>query len=275
VDGKVFKAVIPVAGLGTRMGPLARFLPKEMFPLGRTPMIQLALEEAIGAGIREICVVIREGKEIIRNYILKGTQHGSENKGKGLLRSCRLTFVYQKSWDGLGGALMVARPFVGQDPFLMVLPDQLLCSAKGSASRQLLSQYKFTFPAVLSSMVKVPKKEVEYFSSSIGFILDSKKVLPGHPVSISGVRSVAETHRFFAGLPYEIRGFARTIFPPAIFAYLGRRFANPKTGEVDLWKTFREFPKRLPHYGCLLTGRPCDLGTLPGYYRYLDLFLDI
>jgi len=272
---KVFKAVIPVAGLGTRMGPLARVFPKEMFPLGCKPMIQLALEEAIGAGIREVCVVIKEGKEIIRDYILKGIQHGSDNEGKRLLQSCRLIFVYQKGRDGLGGALRPARPFVGQDPFLMIIPDQLLCSVKASASRQLLSQYKFDFPVVFSSMVKVPKKEVGYFSSSLGFVIDSKKILPGHPIRISRVRSVAETQRSFAGLPYEIRGFARTVFPPAIFAYLGRRFSNPKTGEVDLWKTFREFPKRLPHYGCLLKGHPCDLGTLPGYYRYLDRFIDI
>ena len=75
---KVFKAVIPVAGLGTRMGPLARVFPKEMFPLGCKPMIQLALEEAIGAGIREVCVVIKEGKE----NIFEGVKQGGKTKEK-------------------------------------------------------------------------------------------------------------------------------------------------------------------------------------------------
>ena len=184
-----------------------------------------------------------------------------------------MTFVYQKSRAGLGAALRVARRFVGQDSFLMIIPDQLLCSDKASASQQLLSQYKYDSPVVLSSRVKVPRKEVGYFPSSIGFVIDSKKILPRHPVRISRVRSVAETQRSFAGLPYEIRGFARTVFPSGMFGYLGCRFSNPKTGAVDRWKTFKEFPKTIPHFGCLLTGRACDVGTFQGYCYYLPFFL--
>jgi UTP-glucose-1-phosphate uridylyltransferase len=74
-------------------------------------------------------------------------------------------------------------------------------------------------------------------------------------------------------MPYEVRGFGRTVFPAAIFPYLSRKYVNRKTGEIDLWKTFKKFPKTIPHFGCLLQGRACDLGTLEGYYHYLPLFV--
>lgn len=254
------------------MRPLSSVLPKEMLPLGREPIIQLAVEEAIAAGIHEICIVIRREKEIIRDYLLKGAFQGPDGVVRSHLQSCKLTFAYQKRRDGLGGALGAARPFVGNDPFLMIIPDQLLLSARASASRQLLSQYKFDRPVVLSSMVKVPKKEVEYFRGSRGFAIEAEKVSYRRPLPISEVHSEARTRRSFVNLPYEIRGFGRTVFPAAIFAYLGRGFINPRTAEMDLSRTFKEFPKKIPHYGCLLKGQACDLGTFAGYYHYLPFF---
>ncbi len=256
-----------------RMRPLSTVLPKEMFPLGRKPMIQFAVEEAISADIDEICIVIRKGKEIIRDYFSKVVLQDSDAAVKARLPSCKITFAYQQKSDGLGGALRAARPFVGRDPFLMIIPDQLLYSARASASQQLVSQYAFDRPVVLSSMVKVPKKEVEYFRGSRGLVVDAPRIQYHRPLAISRVQSDATIHRSFIRASHEIRGFGRTIFPTAIFAYLSRGFINSKTGEIDLWKTFKEFPKKIPHYGCLLMGRACDLGTLAGYYHYLPLFL--
>jgi UTP--glucose-1-phosphate uridylyltransferase len=269
---KVVKAVIPAAGRGLRMRPFSLVLPKEMMPLGRQPVIQYAVEEAVSAGIEEICVVIRKGKEIIKDYL----RHWDLQRIDGFHRvgfsSCKLTFAQQRRWDGLGGALRVAQSFVGQDPFLMIIPDQVLIARRLSASRQLLSRYEFEEPAVLSSMVRVPKKERDYFHGSKGFVIDTRarrrRLLP-----IGRVRSEAETRRCFGSLSYEVRGFGRTVFPARIFQFLTGKFANSKTDEIDLWKTFVEFPKVVPHFGCLLRGRACDLGTLQGYYHYLPLFV--
>ena len=269
---KVFKAVIPAAGRGMRMRPFSLVLPKEMMPLGRKPMIQFAVEEAVAAGIHEVCIVIRRGKEIIKDYLLKGTLHGSDGFER-VLRSCRLTFAYQKKWDGLGGALWVARTFVGRDPFLMIIPDQLFHSRSRSPSQQLLSRYQFTHPVVLSSMVKIPKREISYFRGSKGFVLAGGRSHGSKAEPISRILSDAETSRSFLNRAYEIRGFGRTIFPAAIFAYLDQRYINPRSGEIDLSRTFKEFPKKFPNYGYLLIGRACDLGSWAGYCHYLPFFL--
>jgi len=269
MGGNGFKAVIPAAGRGMRMRPLSRIIPKEMFPLGNKPIIQYAVEEAIAAGIGEICIVIRKGKETIRDYFLGRTREKPHGIARVLKNSCKLTFTYQKSWDGLGGALRAARRFVSSDPFLMLIPDQLLHPHQTSASQQLLSHYPLDRPMVLSSMVKIPKKEVRYFHGARGFLIDGGNLRYHGLLPISGVQSDSRTRLEFIRKAYEIRGFGRTVFPPTIFSYLDARFTNPSTGEIDLLKTFKEFPKKIPHYGILLRGRPCDLGTLPGYYRYL------
>ena len=122
---EVFKAVIPAAGRGLRMRPLRLMFPKEMLALRRKPMIQMTVDEAVGAGMWDICVVIHRGKEIIRDYLQQIFPASARSK-----RSPRLTFVYQYFWDGLGGALRAARSFVGRDLFLMIVPDQFLVPQK-------------------------------------------------------------------------------------------------------------------------------------------------
>src|SRR5215210_5338391 len=94
------KAVIPAAGLGSRMLPLTKGIPKEMLPVGRKPMIQHVVEEALASGLRQICIVIREGKEIIRDYFnlkypFPDKRDESIDELETLLSRCELTFIYQ------------------------------------------------------------------------------------------------------------------------------------------------------------------------------------
>ena len=262
----VFKAVIPAAGRGVRMRPLSLTVPKEMATLGRKTMIQMAVEEAAGAGIRDICIVIRRGKEMIRDCLLQRRFQPSERS----TRLPRLTFVYQCFWDGLGGALRAARSFVGPDLFLMIIPDQFLRPAKVSPSQQLISHYRFETPVVLSSIVKISIKELNYFSGSRGFEFETKRFVSHGAFPITSLQ--ASTGQAIKSGRFELSGFGRTIFPPGIFHYLRRRFINLANGEIDLYRTFLEFPERIPHWGCLLKGRACDLGTFEGYCHYRPTF---
>jgi hypothetical protein len=120
-------------------------------------------------------------------------------------------------------------------------------------------------------MVKIPKREIDYFRGSRGFI--PKGAFSSRPVPISQMQSELQTRRSFARLSYEIRAFGRTVFPAAIFSYLGSQFVNRHTGEIDLWKTYQKFPQTIPHFGYLLRGRACDVGTLDRYYHYLPSFV--
>lgn len=256
----ISKAIIPAAGRGTRMGALTRALPKEMLPLGNKPMIQWAVEEAASAGVAQVCIVIRKGKEIIKDHL--------QLCFAALRNAPALTFVYQRLRDGLGGALRAARRFVGPDLFLMIIPDQFLEPKSLPASCQLVSRYRFEKQSVLSSLVRIPARDLLYFPGSRPFSsprrISSRGVFPIGFISKDGEE--------IGRRRLAVRGFGRTIFPPAIFDYLGNRFRNRRSGEIDLFRTFVEFPERIPHWGSLLTGQACDLGTLDGYRRYAPVF---
>src|SRR6185312_8049653 len=106
--------------------------------VGRKPMIQHAVEEVIASGIDEVCIVIRRGKEIIRDYFRKA-QARAHNDSEQSIGSCEFTFLYQPEPRGLGDALLQARPFVGNDSFVMVIPDQLM-QGDSPATSQLIRE---------------------------------------------------------------------------------------------------------------------------------------
>lgn len=268
------KAVIPAAGLGSRMLPLTKGVPKEMLPAGRKPMIQHVVEEAVASGVREICVVIREGKEVIRDYFMRPQprelKRGPEiEELEALAARCELTFVHQREQRGLGDALLAARDFVGRDSsFVMMVPDQLVL-ADVPATLQLIRHVgPDDAPVIWTSLVRLPKEEVPFFGGARGVELEETGE-PGE-FSLGRILSDEETSAAYAGRPYEIRGFGRTVYPPEIFEYLGESYTNPRTGEVDLLKTFEGAVARgVGHRGVLLEGEPLDLGTFDRYERYL------
>jgi UTP--glucose-1-phosphate uridylyltransferase len=266
----VGKAVIPAAGLGSRMLPLTKSALKEMLPVGRKPMIQHAVEEVVASGLHEICIVIRRGKEIIRDSLRKA-QAGARGKSEQLIGSCQLTFFYQQEPLGLGDALLQSKPFVGDDSFVMLIPDQLM-RGDAPATSQLISEG--ILPATIrSSLARIPKHELAFFPGARGFDFDPK--MGSKSFSIGKLLTEEETHARFNQLDYEIRGFGRTIFPAEVFDYLGKEFANPLTGEVDLAKTFAAGTQSLQHEGVLLEGEVIDLGTFESYQHYLPRFSEV
>ena len=112
-------------------------------------------------------------------------------------------------------------------------------------------------------MVKVPRAERRFFAGARGFGISVRRPRPGRPYPVS---RLLRTGR-------EVCGFGRTVYPPEIFRYLGSRYADPGTGEVDLWRTFQALPSRIQHRAVLLDGQPCDTGTFAGYYHYLPRFV--
>jgi UTP--glucose-1-phosphate uridylyltransferase len=252
------------------MLPITKGVPKELLPVGRKPMLQLAVEEAVASGITQICIVIREGKEIIRDYFSLRYPHDKKRDHniealEQLVASCELTFVYQPSPLGLGDALLQARDFVDGDPFVMVVPDQLMHGAV-PATRQLVERWR-PGVAIWNSLLRLSKKEVPYFAGARGYIYQDGS----HPreVIISRLCTDEETHQMYRDQDYAVRGFGRTIYPPEIFHYLGPEFVNPRTGEIDLLKTFQACTVEIALYGVWLEGEAFDLGTFAGYYYYL------
>lgn len=252
----ISKAVIPAAGIGSRMLPLSQDTPKEMLVVGGQPMIRHVVDEAAASGLNQICVVIRKGKEIIRDYLCAEFTRAARD----------FTFVYQQQPRGLGDAILQTADFVGDDPFMMMVPDQLMLS-KVPASLQLIRHWKAEYQ-ILSSFLRLPKEAVPYFAGARGVEVTETPVSEGEFV-ISRLQTEEETRAAYRDSPFELRGFGRTIYQPGIFDYLGPDFVDPRTGEVDLWKTFRACAGIFQHRGIILEGEPLDLGTLAGYYHYL------
>lgn len=259
----VRRAVIPAAGRGLRLRPLSLFVPKELLPAGSLPMIGRAVAEAAEAGIPEICVVLRRGKEAIARYLEAAPE----------ARGCRVVFRWQATPLGMGQALRAARDFVGEEPFLCLLPDQFLLGGR-SASRQLLAAYRVAEPTILSSLVGIPGREQALFPGARPLAMaagELPRLRRGIAVPVRGLRRPVGGGA--AGSARRLVGFGRTVYPAAVMPFLTRRFADPRTGEVDLWETFRALAGRMAHRGLLLRGRPVDLGTLAGYRRYLPRLL--
>jgi UTP--glucose-1-phosphate uridylyltransferase len=269
MDAKL-KAVIPAAGLGSRMLPVTKAVPKELLPAGRKPMIQHVVEEAVASGVEQICVVIREGKEVIRDYFER-RQPDSLKRGRAieeleeLTARCELTFAYQREPRGMGDALLQAREFVGRDAFVLMVPDQL-ARAEVPATLQLARRWT-PGAAVWSSLMRLPKEDAVFFVGARGFEFERA---PNDDTLVLGrMLEEDEVREAYKSLAYEIRGLGRTIYPPEIFDLLGREFTNPRTGEVDMLKTFEALAGRMGHRGVLLAGEFFDLGTFGAYYHFL------
>jgi len=263
----IHKAVIPAAGLGSRMRPITMGVPKEMLPVGAKPLLHHVVEEAVASGIKQVCIVIRKGKEVIKDYFCLESAPGTTDENvielRALIAACEFTFVYQESQLGLGNALLQAQDFVGTDSFVMMIPDQLMFGPTPAAS-QLLRRWR-AGPTIWSSLLRLPKEERPFFVGARG--VEYHETNAGE-VAINRLLTEEETRSVHSDLSYEVRGFGRTIFPPEIFDYLGPEFVNPRTGEVDLLRTFEKCTKELEVFGIWLEGEPFDLGTPESYYRY-------
>jgi len=270
------KAIIPAAGLGTRMLPITKSIPKEMLPLGRKPAIQCVVEEAVASGIKQIYIVIREAKRIIKDYFSTGydLRRGGDAYGieelEKLMAACELSFVEQREARGLGDAILQTRDFIGHSSFVMMIPDQILL-AEVPATRQLVEGCGLE-SGICSSLVRLPKTELPFFTGARGFELEGDSY--SAPLRLGRIQTEDETRAAYSSFDYEIRGFGRAIYPPEIFDYLGDEFTNPLSGEVDLLKTFEKCTECLEHRGLLLKGEACDFGTFEGYYRYLPRLME-
>lgn len=260
---RVRRVIIPAAGLGTRLRPLTLAVPKELLPAGDVPMIGRAVCEAVEAGIHEVCVVLRHGKEAIAAYL--------EALGKTL--PVRLALRWQPRPLGLGHALWCARDFAGGKPFLLIVPDQFLVGG-ANASVQLLARYRFPTPTILSCLVRIGAGEGRYFPGGRGFRISSRHqpaLIQGEAVQVQGLMAAPAGRR--RNPRPRLVGFGRTIYPAEIFPYLTARYRSAGTGEVDLRETFRALPETIQHRAVILSGAPVDLGTLEGYRRYLPRLL--
>lgn len=268
VNGKanrvpVRTAVVPCAGLGTRMLPLTRVVPKELLPLGPKPLIEHAMSELGEAGIEKVIVVLRKGKEMLQRHLTEPYPFPERaHVPKPVPSSISLHFVEQDDPRGLGDALKMALPLVEGEPWVMLLPDQLLMGTPG-ATAQLVRAY--CGQDSLSSLVNVPKEEAEHFLGSRGVVVEGEgpcfrlKELLGE----TGVPGLSDGR-------YSVRGFGRTVFKADFLESI-----EDESDEAEFSLAFTKYISQGRHDTLLLEGRPIDVGTRVAYQYFWKIWESI
>jgi UTP--glucose-1-phosphate uridylyltransferase len=270
VNNVIRKAVFPAAGLGTRFLPATKAQPKEMLPLVDKPIIQYGVEEAVAAGIDNIILVTGRGKNAIEDHFDVSVELETflETRGKKeLLAEIRkisnlINFSYVRQGEplGLGHAVLVTRPLVGEEPFAVILGDDVI-DADPPAIRQMIHVFEDVQSPVLA-IERVPKDDV----SAYGVIDVAEEVRPG----VYRIRDLVEKPPRNEA-PSDLAIIGRYILTPDIFPALAAT-ASDRTGEIQLTNGLRRLLQSRPIYGCRVDGVRHDTGNKLGFLKAVVYF---
>ena len=265
---KVRKAVIPAAGLGTRFLPATKALAKEMLPIVDKPTIQFIVEEALKAGIEDILVVTGKSKRSIEDHFDSNfeLEYNLKEKGKNDLLKLvdettrmRLHFIRQKHPRGLGDAVLQAKAFVGNEPFVVMLGDDLMDITDDTATtltKQLMNDYDETHASTIAVM-KVPHEEV----SAYGVIAPQGEGING----LYSVETFVEKPSPEEA-PSDLAIIGRYLLTPEIFQILENQ--KPGAGnEIQLTDAIDTLNKTQRVFAREFKGRRYDVGDKFGFMK--------
>ena len=264
---RIRKAVIPAAGFGTRFLPATKATPKEMLPIVDKPTIQYIVEEALASGIEDILIISGHAKRAIEDHF-DSTPILEENlKAKGKTELLKMVqeiseinvhYIRQKHMRGLGDAILCARAFVDNEPFAVLLGDDVVYNPKPQppALKQLMDMYTQTGATILGCQ-KVPKEKV----SSYG-------IVAGEPTineQLMKVNDMIEKPSIEEA-PSQMAVLGRYIITPDVFEVL-QNTKPGKGGEIQLTDALRVMAKRENVYAYNFTGKRYDVGDKLGFLK--------
>ena len=268
----VRKAVFPAAGLGTRFLPATKAQPKEMLPLVDKPIIQYGVEEAVAAGADNIILVTGRGKNAIEDHFDVSIELESFLEARGKREqlaevrkiSNMINFAYVRQGEplGLGHAVLVTRELVGNEPFAVILGDDVI-DATPPAIKQLIDVHqRLNGPVV--AVERVPREDI----SSYGVIAIEPNVRLGD--GIYQVRDLVEKPPREEA-PSDLAIIGRYVLTPDIFPALAATKSD-RTGEIQLTNGLRELLKQRPIYACEVKGVRHDTGNKLGFLKAVVYF---
>ena len=266
---KVRKAVFPAAGLGTRFLPATKAQPKEMLPLVDKPIIQYGVEEALHSGIQNIIIVTGRGKTAIEDHfdVSFELENMLETRGKkdllAIVRSVsdmiNVAYVRQKEALGLGHAVMRARELVGQEPFAVVLADDVI-DAEVPCLRQLLDVHEF-FCAPVLAVMEVPPENISAYGA-----IDAEAVSHnGSHDRVFRIRDLVEKPRQ-SEAPSNLAIIGRYVLTAEIFDSIGQ-IEPGSGGELQLTDALRHQLRSRPIYAYRFEGTRYDAGDKLGFLK--------
>jgi UTP--glucose-1-phosphate uridylyltransferase len=262
MTNKIRKAVFPAAGLGTRFLPATKASPKEMLPLVDKPLIQYAVEEAVASGCESILIINGRGKTSIEDHfdIAFELEQTLEGKGKVDLRRemraisdlARFSFTRQNEPLGLGHAIYQAKDFAGDEPFAVLLADDVV-DARRPALRQMIDAFE-KYDATVIATMQIEGEAISRFG-----VIDAEEVEHG----IYRVRDMVEKPAL-KDAPSDLAIIGRYIFTPDIFAAI-EQTAPGAVGEIQITDAMRLLLKSRPIFAVRLEGRRHDAGDKLGF----------
>jgi UTP--glucose-1-phosphate uridylyltransferase len=268
----VRKAVFPVAGLGTRFLPATKAQPKEMLPLVDKPIIQYGVEEAVASGIDNIILVTGRGKNAIEDHFDVSVELETFLEARGKREqldeirkiSNMINFAYVRQGEplGLGHAVLVARELIGEEPFAVILADDVI-DADPPAIKQLIDVFERVGGPVLA-VERVPRAEI----SSYGVIATA--VNEGLGAGIHRVLDLVEKPAP-EDAPSELAIIGRYVLTPDIFPSLASTKSD-RTGEIQLTNGLRALLKSRPIFACEVKGVRHDTGNKLGFLKAVVYF---
>jgi len=263
---KINKAVIPAAGLGTRFLPVTKSMPKEMLPIIDTPAIHYVVKEAVESGLDDIIIITGRGKRAIEDYFDDSPElemHLKKTKKDDLLKIIKdissmvdVHYIRQKEPKGLPDAILSAEKHIGDEPFVVLLGDDIILS-ETPCTKQLLDVFS-TYHASVIAVQNVPREKISRYGA-----VEAKKIPANSTNELYLVDHIIEKPKAEEA-PSTLAAIGRYIFTPEIFDAM----KNTKPGvnnELQIADSINLLSKSQKIYACAFTGTRYDIGDKLGY----------
>ena len=264
---KVRKAIIPAAGLGTRFLPVTKSLPKEMLPIVDIPTIQLIVEEATKSGIEEILVITNSNKQSIENHfdinyelesrLMEANKLDDFKMIRDIANMSNVLYIRQKEPKGLGHAISCARAFVGNEPFAVLLGDDIVVNDERPALKQLIEAFDIKKASILG-VQNVNKEDVNKY----GIVQPLNKDFLGNLHKIDGIVEKPNLDE----APSTLAVLGRYVLTSEIFEILDNQKPG-KNDEIQLTDAIATLLERQAVYAYEFEGVRYDVGDKFGYLK--------
>lgn len=271
------KCLFPAAGYGTRFLPATKSMPKEMMPIVNKPLIEFGVDEALEAGMTTMCIVTGRGKHSLMdhfdlNYELENEISGTPKEEKlkdirFIMDNANFTYIRQREMKGLGHAILVGKELIGDEPFAVVLADDLCINEGNGVLKQMIDLYK-QFRCSIVAVEEVPEDQIHKYG-----------VIKGEMIKDDIYRVDDMVEKPAPGTaPSNLAIIGRYILTPDIFDIIEETTPG-KGGEIQITDALLTQAKR----GCVLAykfkGKRFDCGSVPGYieatnYVYDNIYVD-
>ena len=266
------KCLFPAAGYGTRFLPATKAVPKEMLPILSKPLLQYGVEEALSAGITNMAIVTGRGKRAIEDHFdnafelesqLSNTSKERHLKEiKEIIKKSTFTYVRQKQMLGLGHAVLTGKPLIGNEPFAVILADDLCDCAENSVISQMIKIYNKHQCSVVA-IQEVPTNQTNKYGIIAGNLLDNSS----NTYQVTEMVEKPEEKN----APSNMAIIGRYILTPDIFNIL-KNIKPDKSGEIQITDALLVQAKQGKVIAYKFKGRRFDCGSITGYLQATNYF---